>query len=495
MFFISYKNFKNLKIKENFELDPILDKELIEELLRIRSVNPERFDMLIKSKRTFVFSDLNELKKDAEYFSIFKSYEDNLKNTNYLNTQFHLNLAKAWSSIKDVLTQLEIRKMALSSIGQDPLQREIIIKLVNSERRFKSLESFNYEVAFRFNAVKLMNNEKFHTLNGYYQYPTAEANYLQLNKNYWTQEKNKLGLFTVKEGVLPSEAIESIFDDTTKIVLECHSMMMCIQYKALLDSIGATNFNLLFKNHPLIIADGFLIEDHKQEMLEIFSLSHCKKEDYIPGDWLYLSNFPEYSHATLFDYSKDGNGLHSMFMGNEQYRGFGSPLMTEKEAELHFLEIYNEDFCAFPIKLTIENIDMSTMGLDCEEEELQKGQKVIINGHINCPIEEWQYVECIYHGDGRFECSKLEMKNATEEEIILALLEKYNSLLPQMKTEKDLKDLRMFRGGDKVRTINFSSERFNFLFEPVLSFKFFDKNKSVETDPSQMKKLSDPPFI
>ncbi|QMT61654.1 transglutaminase [Legionella sp. PC997] len=486
MFLISYKNLKNIKIRENFESDTTLDKELIEELLKIRSTNLERFNMLVKSKRTAVFSDINDLKKDAEYFAIFKSYEANLINTTYLNQQFCLNLAKAWPTVKDIFTQLEIRKIALSCMSQDPLQREIIIKLVSSDRRFKSLEHFNYEVAFRLNAVKLMNNQKFHSLDGNYQYPTAEANYLQLNKNYWIQANNKLGLFKVKEEVLPSEAIDSIFDDTTKIVLECHSMMMCIQYKALLDTIGAKNFNLLFKSHPLIIADGLLIGDHKQEMLEIFPHSPVlKKEDYIPGDWLYLSNFQEYSHASLYDYSKDGNGLHTMFMGNEKYRGFGSPLMTEKEAEFHFLEIYNEDFCAFPIELTPENIDMRTMGLESCEEELQIGKKVIIYGHINCPLQEWQHVECIYNGNGRFECSKLEMKSATEEEIILALLKKYNSLLPKKKTEEDLKDLNMFRGAHYVKSINFAGERFNFLFEPALSFKFFDKNKSFETGLSQ----------
>ncbi|KTC77899.1 hypothetical protein [Legionella brunensis] len=464
----SYPPQRNIQVSKDFETTESLDKGLIELLQSIRKDHEERFNMLVGASQRIPFKDIEELKEDMQQFSRLKLYEKSFNGTAIMAELYTKNLTKIWGG-SDLILQLEIRKLALTRQENNPLKQEIILKLCHSMRKFKSIERFDEEVAFRFNAVTLMDNDKFHRSNGGYRYPTAAENYLQLNSDYWEMPNKGHGFFTLKNGVEPADAINSIFDDSKLVVLECHSMMLCIQYKALLDTVGKDKFNLLFKEKPLIIADGFrLSEWYKEDLNEMLPYRSDTKrtEDLIPGDWLYLSNFPEYSAATLYDPSKDGSGLHSMAMGNNKYRGFGADKsMTHEEAKQYFLEVYNEDFCANPIALTEANIDSSTMGLDGEEEALEKGDEVVICGHIDCPVAAWARVNCVYEGNGRFSCETLQMKDASENEIVLALLEKYNSCLPKRKTEEDLKTLNIFSSlSTNVRSINFSSERFNAIF-------------------------------
>lgn len=453
-------------MKKDFESEQKLDSELISLLQKVRFGNERRFNMLLGEK--IGFNTIQELQEDLKRFHILQSYEKVFQETNFFIVIGPKNLARIWASSEEMITELEIRKRALDEIDSDPLKREITLKLINSLHHFKSLERFNAAVIFRFNAVKLMDNDKFHREDGGYRYPTQTANYLQLDKDYWEMSDNERGFFTLKQAVKPADAINSIFNDRKLVVLECHSFMLCIQYKALLDTIGAEKFNHLFKNKPLIIADALNLEGQYAKDLDEF-LAYtvgAKKEDLIPGDWLYLSNFPEYNNATLSDPSKNGGGLHSMFMGNSRYRGFGTKKsMTEEEIKYDFLETYNEDFLAEPIKIIEDSINWETMGLD-DEQDLVEGEEVVIYGHIDCPEREWKRVNCIYQGNGRYSCDKLKMEYVSEQEIVLALLIKHNSLLPKRKKEEDLMTLNLFRSlGTNVRGINFSHEQFDSIFQ------------------------------
>lgn len=129
------------------------------------------------------------------------------------------------------------------------------------------------------------------------------------------------------------------------------------------------------------------------------------------------------------------------------------------------------------------------MGLDCSEHDLKIGDKVLINGNINFPEKEWEYAECIYNGHGKFTCDKLMMNDATEEAITLALLAKYNSLLPKKKTIDDLKNLNIFVTlSNNVKGISFSSDRFNFLLQQGTSLKFFDTVLPIQNEREYYKK-------
>ncbi|WED42456.1 transglutaminase [Legionella cardiaca] len=495
---LTHNHHKKIYINKEFESNLSIPNELLDTLSGLKRDNEERFNMLATSQRVVVFKDVAELHEEMKRFKILKQYEKDFS-TSFLMQMYTMKLANLWGSDEAFVAQLEIRDMVLKMKEADPLKQEIIIKLCQSSRQFKSIERLKEEIAFRFNAVKLMDNDKLHLAEGGYQYPTQEKNYLQLDSDYWVMPNKSRGFFRLKTGVKPSEAIRSIFDDTRLVVLECHSFMLCIQYKALLDTIGSRRFNLLFTKKPLIIADGFnLAEQDKDNLQEIIPyIDHARKEALIPGDWLYLANFPEYHTATLYDSSKNGSGLHSMFMGNNTYRGFGTPsAMTEIEIKRHFLEIYNEDFCAYPLKISAENIDDKTMGLDKEEQNLTLGEKVIIHGHIDCPELEWKSVECTYLGNGKFNCNKLMLQNASEADIVLALLEKFNSLLPTKKTEDDLISLNIFRSLlTNVRGMDFSGQRFDEIFpKPPSGYEttggatlFTQRNKELATTLNSME--------
>ncbi|MCW8386286.1 transglutaminase [Fluoribacter dumoffii] len=466
LLFLSYKNQKNVQITKESDCTSFKT---------IRDFNEYRFDILINHPKTVVFKDLDELLEDLKRFQIVQTYEKELQGTRYISQLHTINLVRFLTSADEMAIELEIRKKAMASLKEesDPLKKEIISKLIDSLHFFKSYERFTMEVLFRHNAVKLMDMDKFHLADDKYRYPTQEENYLQLDPHYWRMAENHVGFFIPRKGVRPSAAINSIFEGGNLVVLECHSWMLCVQYKALLDTIGADHFNFLFKTKPLVITDGLnLNETLAADLGEILP---CKwqmtKEKLIPGDWVYLYNFPDYKEATLYDASKNGAGLHSLVMGSDKYRGFGSSkAMTENEMKYEFLSIYNEDFLAEPLVLDEGSIDSKTMGLDVDEKDLRVGDVVVIYGHIDCPDFEWRNVNCTYLGQGKYRCEQLKKDNATENEIVLALLEKYNASLPQRKTAGDLAELNLFKSLlTNVRGIDFSQPRFNFLFEKQLS--------------------------
>lgn len=490
LLFRFYQNKKYVEITHDFKSD---------ELKSAVAGNERRFNMILNHKKKIVFSNLQELIEDFKRFQIIQTYERFFKGSSFLTRLYEINLTKFGDSPEKMASELEIRRLALTKEEGDPLKRDILLKMVNSLRYFKSYKRFNAELLFRYNAIKLMDTDKFHLEAEHYRYPTQKENYLQLDEHYWHMPDKQNGFFILKNGQRPSEAINSIFDGSHLVVLECHSWMLSIQYKALLDTVGAKNFDLLFARKPLIIADGmFLSGDFADDLKEILPYKFgLTPEELIPGDWLYLNNFSEYRMATLFDASKNGSGLHSMAMGDHKYRGFGLPkAMTESEIKHEFLEVYNEDFLADPIDLKEESIDSETMGLDANEQDIDPGDSVVICGHIDCPEREWASVECIYQGNGRYQCEKLKMQDATENEIVLALLEKYNALLPKRKTESDIDELNIFKSlKTNVRGIDFSHQRFDYLFQESLSTAIKNSPMLFSYDQDKKQPKSEPEFL
>lgn len=467
----TYNELKMLKLGLNSEESTLLPRELTEQLSILMQSHSTRLRMLIESDVKYAFKDISELSTDLEHFQIISQNYSELSGTQFIETLYQNNLARQYQSKKELDTELSIRRNALLLLNTteiNNLKSEIILKLINSNRKFESFEKFIIEVTFRSNVVTLMNDDSIHNDTNKFRYPTSEANFLQLNPNYWDMPDQSRGFFQLKEGILPSDAINSIFDKTQLVVLECHSMMLSIMLKALLNTLGEFNFNFLYSNTPLFITDKFNLCDAYQESLnEIITPARKKKEDLIPGDWLYLNNFTDYSLATLYDETKDGNGLHSLVMEQNTYRGFGRiKPMTESEMKQFFLHTFNNDFRAHPLKLSTSSIQEETMGLDCLEEELIENQEVTIYGHIDCPILEWKKVNCIYKGNGHFDCASLDMKNVTEEMIVLSLLEKFNSILPKMKSEDDLNHLNMYLYmTNNIKTVCFANKKFDFLFQ------------------------------
>ena len=98
------------------------------------------------------------------------------------------------------------------------------------------------------------------------------------NPKYWYLTSN--GGFSLKPGVLPSEAIEDIYKNGSLYGFECATGIMIIYYHAVLKSIDVSLFNQLFQ-------DLYLYSWHADSDLGI----HSKNMDHIiPGDVIYFNN-------------------------------------------------------------------------------------------------------------------------------------------------------------------------------------------------------------
>jgi hypothetical protein len=214
---------------------------------------------------------------------------------------------------------------------------ELIMSMHNEgnppDYNFDSYEQMGREVQMRYNAIEGMgeaNNDSTH-------YGSTG----NLNTSYW----DKVGAyhFQVKAGVEPSVAIESIFDPSENNVLECNSMMVAIQYRAMLKTLGATKFNEKFPN-----GSGILISPHHQPLVvsthpiweqNLFKyVTISSSADLLPGDWIYFKNMDDY-----IDKHPGGlwSGEHTMYLGDGKFRGFGTSEKTEQQMLDKLMEAYN----------------------------------------------------------------------------------------------------------------------------------------------------------
>jgi protein-glutamine gamma-glutamyltransferase len=130
------------------------------------------------------------------------------------------------------------------------------------------------------------------------------------NEQFWI--KNELGGFQLKEGVLPSDAINDIFINSHLYAFECATAIVIVFYKAVLDVMDKQTFNRLFSN--LLLYDWHVDQD--------LGIKTKKGEDYLPGDCLYFKN-PEFDPQT-----PQWQGENTIYLGNDLHYGHGIGIKT-----------------------------------------------------------------------------------------------------------------------------------------------------------------------
>jgi hypothetical protein len=235
----------------------------------------------------------------------------------------------------DYTPQESYKKWLIKNYSEEMV--EFIMSMHNDgnppDYNFDSYEQMGREVQVRYYAIQGMGEAN----NGSTNYGVTG----KLNTTYW--EKVGPYHFQVKSGAVPSEAIESIFDTAENNVLECNSMMVAIQYRAILKALGTKKFNEKFPN-----GSGILISPHHQPKVlskhpiwekKLFKrVSISSSADLLPGDWVYFKNMDDY-----IDKHPGGlwSGEHTMYLGNGKFRGFGTLELTEQGMLDELMKYYN----------------------------------------------------------------------------------------------------------------------------------------------------------
>lgn len=132
----------------------------------------------------------------------------------------------------------------------------------------------------------------------------------RFNERYWTKTRSG---YRLKPFVLPSEAIEDIFENGHEYGFECSTAIVVIYYYAVLKSININAFNQLFQN--LLVWDWSYDED-----LRIITKVGT---EFIPGDVLYFHN-PDYLHSVWI-------GENAVYLGKNMYFGHGIGMKSKDE--------------------------------------------------------------------------------------------------------------------------------------------------------------------
>jgi protein-glutamine gamma-glutamyltransferase len=140
----------------------------------------------------------------------------------------------------------------------------------------------------------------------------ATFRFSRCNEQFW--RRNKLGGFELREGVLPSEAINDIFQNSHLYAFECATAIVIVFYKAVLSVLPGKTFNELFAN--LLLYDWHYDKD--------LGIKTKKGDGYIPGDCLYFKN-PEVDPQT-----PQWQGENTIYLGNGLHYGHGIGITTKE---------------------------------------------------------------------------------------------------------------------------------------------------------------------
>jgi Protein-glutamine gamma-glutamyltransferase len=206
---------------------------------------------------------------------------------------------------------------------------------------FANLAQLKTEIEVRRNAIKGM--EEIHK--GCCRYPALnEAPYI--DKQYW-QQKSTYQFVPVSPfppGKEASDAIEAIFKPDAKTLLDCWTIMVAVEYYALLKGLGKTKFNQKFpagagmeiswrgtSNFPASGGPNVIFNQYD-------SVNVASETQILSGDWVYFKNFADYTTVHPGGYWQ---GENAIYMGEGKYQGFGSGLKTKDEMEQMLVDAYN----------------------------------------------------------------------------------------------------------------------------------------------------------
>ena len=148
--------------------------------------------------------------------------------------------------------------------------------------------------------------------------------------------------FVLRDGRTPSRAVDEIFRGPTR--LECNSMMIAIEYRAIKSAIGRQRFDRAFlgpaRRVKIIMAAAKRDDVLGPWLKTIEEPSEAKVE---AGDWVYFAN-----HSSYLDKHPAGawQGENALCVGKNAagellYSGFGVHEVTAAEMHLELKKAYN----------------------------------------------------------------------------------------------------------------------------------------------------------
>ncbi|MBT2683660.1 protein-glutamine gamma-glutamyltransferase [Bacillus sp. ISL-37] len=185
-------------------------------------------------------------------------------------------------------------------------QKEIYNELDNSLTMFEYDTTFQllFEINLRENIIEAALKLKEASV------AFTSFKYSRFNPVYWT--KGPRG-YLLNPNVLPSNAINDIYENGQEYAFECSTAMVIIFYKAVLDSIRLSDFNYLFR--------GLLVWNWNYDPdLAIITL---EGNEFIPGDVVYFMN-PDFDKPIW-------RGENAVVLGNGLYYGHGIGIGTAEE--------------------------------------------------------------------------------------------------------------------------------------------------------------------
>lgn len=190
----------------------------------------------------------------------------------------------------------------------DPLhfnrvQRDIYFALENSSSlyQYDNVHQLLFEIVLRENIIKAA--QMLHDSQAEF------APFITSKFNPVKWRKTKYG-YLQNPNVLPSEAIRDVFQNSSEYAFECTTAIVLIFYKAVLDSISISHFDILFQD--------LLVWDWKHDR-DLGIISE-RGGDFIPGDVVYFFN-PEYDHPVW-------SGENAVYLGRGLYFGHGIGVKT-----------------------------------------------------------------------------------------------------------------------------------------------------------------------
>lgn len=152
--------------------------------------------------------------------------------------------------------------------------------------------------------------------------------------------------FRSRDGARASEAVRAMFPTVpgqARTRLECHTMMMAILYRAILETIGDEAFDAAFAD-GLVIKSGDIEASGLSDLL--VHLPEAKTDDLIAGDWVYFQNHADY----LFKHPAGAwQGENAIYIGRRPhddaplFSGFGAADLTEGQMVDELVEAFNKD--------------------------------------------------------------------------------------------------------------------------------------------------------
>ncbi len=230
-----------------------------------------------------------------------------------------------------------------------PAMKEFVEHMHNAgnppDYAFKSYEQMGTEVRVRADAIKGIEDVHKGCCDYY-----SSSDPPHLDPAYWDQIGSAAHFkpkSPLPSGKHASDAIKAIFAPGAHTRLECFSMTVAIEYRAMLTGMGEARFNAMFPGGAGIEISAFSSKPAQQPFVGAAGagrpykvISVAGTSELLPGDWVYFKNFHDYQSRVPGGFWQ---GENAIYLGGGKYRGFGVVPQTEHDLNQELVNRYNND--------------------------------------------------------------------------------------------------------------------------------------------------------